>query len=156
VGGTFPNELSRYDAKKNKLSVTVIALAKLRKILGGLSYRVMGVAEDGAVIVEVVDNESGTANEKLTPNGGVIIGGKLKIVGGPALTGVYLVASGSPTITVKVTTRLVENNPGKIIAVIPDLPTGKSWKVQVRTQYAGSSTLLKDVRTIETDFTLST
>jgi hypothetical protein len=104
VGGTFPNELSRYDAEKNKLGVTVIALAKLRKILGGLSYRVMGVAGDGAVIVEVVDNESGTANEKLTPNGVIIIGGKLKIVGGPALPGVYLVASGSPTITVKVTT----------------------------------------------------
>jgi hypothetical protein len=50
----------------------------------------------------------------------------------------------------------VENNPSKIIAMIPQLPAGQQWVVEVRTQYSSGSTLLKEVRTIRGDFELST
>ena len=157
VGGFFDNELEPYSPEKHRLTLTSTPLLKLRRILGGIRYRIMGVAGNGAVIVEIIDNGSGTTNEQLTPNDVItILGGMLKVVGDPALTGVYFVAPGSPIITVKVTARLVENNPKKIIVMVPDLPTGKKWKVQIRTQYSNGATLLKEVRTIETDFLLST
>jgi hypothetical protein len=35
-------------------------------------------------------------------------------------------------------------------------PVGKQWYVKVRTQYTGSSTLLKEVRSIRSEFMLST
>ena len=115
------------------------------------------MAGNGAVIVEIIDNGSSTTNEKLTPKGVVtVLGGQIKIAGDPAKTGLYFSAPGSPIITVRASLNYVENTPKKVIAVVPDLPTGKSWKVQIRTQYAGSGTLLKEVRTIETDFMLAT
>ncbi|MDR0639299.1 MAG: DUF4469 domain-containing protein [Spirochaetaceae bacterium] len=157
VGGSFDSELEQFLREKHKLSLTCIALLKVRRILDGIRCRVMGVTGDGAVIVEVIDNGSGTTNEKLTPKGVVtIIGGKIEIAGAPDKTGLYFTAPGSPIITVKAGSNYVENKPGKIIAVIPDLPTGKSWKVQVRTQYTNGTALLKEFRIIETDFMLST
>jgi hypothetical protein len=104
--------LDQFSRDKHKLSVIFIALSKLRRILGGIHYRIMGVAGNGAIIVEVIDNGSGATNEQLTPNDVItILGRMLKIAGAPALTGIYFVAPGSPQITVKVVVRLVENNP---------------------------------------------
>jgi hypothetical protein len=40
--------------------------------------------------------------------------------------------------------------------MIPDIPTGKTRELEIRAQYAGSGKLLKDVRVIKADFTLTT
>ncbi|MDR0637975.1 MAG: DUF4469 domain-containing protein [Spirochaetaceae bacterium] len=72
----------------------------------------MGVAGDGAVIVDILDNGSGTTNERLTPNDVITISGlKLNILGNPALTGICFAASDDPSITIKASANYVVNNP---------------------------------------------
>jgi hypothetical protein len=62
----------------------------------------------------------------------------------------------NPNITVKATKKRTKNDPPKPIGTIPDLPPGKTWNLEARTQYTYSETLLKDVRTIKAGFTLAT
>jgi phage tail sheath gpL-like len=109
-------------------------------------------------IDEVVDVTSDAVNETLTPGGEFIISGdKLKIAGDNADVGLYFVSAADATQRVKVTGRMAENAPAKLIGIIPALAAG-AWKVQVVTQYAGSGTItLKAPRTIESkvEFTVA-
>jgi hypothetical protein len=157
VGGTFDSVREGITEEKHPIDFRYRTRAELREVAQFIDVNVVGVAENGAFIDEVYDNASGTANEKMTPGGVIIItGGKIKIAGEAKDTGVYFTAPGSPIITTKVTEHLVENSANKVIAVTPQLPTGKTWTLQVRTQYAGSGTLLKEVRIIPTAFSMTT
>jgi hypothetical protein len=55
---------------------------------------------------------------------------------------------------VKVSGHFAENAPSKVIGSIPALSAGK-WKVEVITQYSGSSKDLKNPRVITSAFTLT-
>jgi hypothetical protein len=56
---------------------------------------------------------------------------------------------------VKATKKLAENDSSKLIGTIPNLPPGKTWNLEVRTQFSCGKELLKDVRTIKAGFTLA-
>ncbi|MDR1400500.1 MAG: DUF4469 domain-containing protein [Treponema sp.] len=157
VGGAFENELEGFLPEKHPIGFTFATLSKLRNLLSRIRYRLEGVAGDGSVIAEFIDNTTSTVNEKVTPTGVfTILGAKIKIAGDPDKTGIYFSTPSDPGVTIKVAGNLVENSPAKIIAVVPDLSTGKKWTVQICTQYSGSGKLLKEVRTIESDFKLDT
>jgi hypothetical protein len=65
---------------------------------------------------------------------------------------VYFERQGGP-VKLKVTS-LAENPPSKLIGLIPAGPSG-AYKVAVKTQASGGSSLLKEPRTIESEFTLT-
>ena len=44
--------------------------------------------------------------------------------------------------------------PGRLAGIVPELPAGRAWKIEVQTRYAGSKEL-KDLRVITSDFTLT-
>jgi hypothetical protein len=48
-----------------------------------------------------------------------------------------------------------ENDPQRIIGIIPELLPNKQWTLEVRTQYSNGTTLLKELRTIASPFTLT-
>jgi hypothetical protein len=155
VGGMFDNETAAFVPDNHHVDFKFTSLRGLRRLISRIRCRVEGTVGDGTIITEVIDNTTGLMNEKITPNGTfTICGAKLKIVGDPVKTGIFFVAP--DTVPVQVTAPLVENNPTRIIATAPDLPTDKEWTVQVRTQYSNSSTILKEARTIESGFTLTT
>ncbi|MGC3978953.1 MAG: DUF4469 domain-containing protein [Paludibacteraceae bacterium] len=52
--------------------------------------------------------------------------------------------------TTRVTRRLTQNDPKKVIARVPALPAG-DYTLQIITRYSSSSTLLNEARIIEYD-----
>jgi hypothetical protein len=154
VDGILDSELAAFVPENHPANFTFSVLGRLRRLLSRIHYRLEGTAGDGTIITEVIDITTGLVNEKITPNGAfTILGTKLKIVGDPVKTGIFFVAP--DMFPVQVTAPLIENNPTRIIAIAPDLPADKEWTVQVRTQFVNGTTLLKEPRTIESDFTLT-
>ncbi|MDR1470045.1 MAG: DUF4469 domain-containing protein [Spirochaetaceae bacterium] len=68
----------------------------------------------------------------------------------------FFVAPGSPVISVKATENLVVNEPSRIVGIVPALPAGKTWRVEIRTPYSGGPRPLKELRVIKSEFTVTT
>ena len=80
-----------------------------------------------------------------------ITGYKIKIAGDDPSCGVYFVPVDDPSKAVKVT-RMAENNPAKITGIAPVTEFAR-YNIVIRTQYAGSGTiLLKTPRVITSRF----
>jgi hypothetical protein len=150
VGGTWDKENEAHDRDKHPVSFRYRTRAELRALTSQIAVEVDGLADVQGYIDEVVDVTGDAVNETLTPGGEFIISGdKIKIAGDNAGVGLYFVSAADTTQRIKVTGRMAENGPAKLIGIIPALTTG-AWKVQVGTQYAGSGTItLKAPRTRE-------
>jgi hypothetical protein len=95
-----------------------------------------------------MDVETEAVNETLTPGGQFsIVGHKIKIAGTDPEVGVYFVSADDVSKRVKVNSHLAENAASKLIGVIPALVAG-AWLVEIKTQYSGGSSFLKEPRTI--------
>jgi len=81
-----------------------------------------------------------------------IHGHKIKIEGDDPACGLYFYPADNPSAAVKAT-RIAENTASKITGVTPVVP-GQYIKFEIRTQYAGSGTLLKTPRVITGGITL--
>jgi hypothetical protein len=161
--GPFNDEHEPVTPETRPASVHARVTDETRKLIPCIDGRVEGLSESGSYIQTFTDIATGKANLVCAPGGAfVIVGGKLKIVFGPAVphdeknTGVFPAAPppGSPAISVKAGGSLIGNTAGKISGIIPELVAGKEWYVEVRTRYASSSTLLKEIRVIRSSFTL--
>jgi hypothetical protein len=114
------------------------------------------LANVAGYIDEFTDVTTGAVNETLTPGGiFAIVGHKIKVFGNDPEVGIYFVSADGAGLRVKVEGRLAENTMTKLIGVIPALDV-EEWKMEVKTQYAGSSdTALKTPRMVESAFTLT-
>jgi hypothetical protein len=121
----------------------------LRDLAEHIEVLIEGVADTGGFIAEVTDVDTEAVNESLTPGGMFsLVGHKVKVAGSDPACGVYFVSATNPAQRVPVSGHLAENTAGKIIGIIPALTPGQ-WKVEVVTQFTGSSsTSLKNPRTI--------
>jgi hypothetical protein len=157
VGGMFNKKTEGITDEDHPITFHFRILKMLRDIGKLIKVEVLGVAETGGYIDEFIDIESGAVNETYKPGGMFsVTGHKIKVAGEGTKVGVFMVSPGSPTVSVRVMTKLAENTAGKIIGIMPDLPAGRTWRIEVRTLYAGSSsTPLKEVRIITSDFTLT-
>jgi hypothetical protein len=148
ITGTFADALSGIDPEKNKPDFTFCKRKGLRDLTDRITIVIDGVAETEAYIAEVIDFMSGLKNDTLT-SGGVmsILGYKLKIMGTDPSIGVYLINQTDSTKT-KITTNFIDNLPSKLTVMLPQLSSG-TWRVQVITQYSGSTLPLKEARIID-------
>ncbi|MDR2807504.1 MAG: DUF4469 domain-containing protein, partial [Spirochaetaceae bacterium] len=156
VGGTFDKVTEGHNAQKHPVSFRFRARTPLRALAEHITVEVERLADVQGYIDEFVDVSTEAINETLTPNGLFSISGhKIKEVGDDPEAGVYFVSAIDPTQKVKVSGNLVENTASKLIGVIPALSAG-TWKVEIKTQYAGSgNTFLKNPRVAESSFTLT-
>jgi hypothetical protein len=130
---------------------------KLRDLADHIEVFVEGEAESGAVFEEFLDLKSGLVNERATPGGQfVATGNKIKIDGPSPDIGFYFTTQEGTAIKIKVSGALAVNEPHRIVGIIPNLPSGKTWTAAIGTQFSNSSTLLKEVRVISGAFTLAT
>jgi hypothetical protein len=122
-----------------------------------VEIEVVGIAESGAYIDEFYDVESEATNEKATPGGQFIIRcAKGRIEGDEDDTGLFFKSLEIPSIKTRVQKKLAKNDPSELIGTLPDLPTGKTWEMYIRTRYTHGGTLLKEARDIKAGFTLTT
>jgi hypothetical protein len=155
VGGTFNSTREGVTPEEHPIDFRFRVNGPLRDLADHIEVEVIGLADSGAFIDEFIDKKSGLINQRVTPGGlFVTTGNKIEIAGTSPKIGLYLVAPGSPAIAVKVM-EIAVNKSTEIVGIIPDLPAGKTWTLEARTQYSNGSTLLKEVRSIASSFTLT-
>ena len=154
IGGTFDLDTDGNDLKKHKISFRFRAHAPLRRLTEHITVDIEGVYDGTGWIDEFVDVDEDSVNEIFVPGDVFSISGhKIKIVGDDEACGVYFVPEEDPSKAVKVK-RLAENTSTKIIAKAPDTKFQYN-RLEIRTQFTGSgSTLLKNLRTIKSDFVI--
>jgi hypothetical protein len=147
VQGAWIGSDARFDPQTHKITLDMMPSAEMREALKQVGVEVLGVKDGGAFIGRVTDGPTGRTDGVITPYEDLIIeGAKLKIAPDDDDTmGVFFVSdSGS---SMKVTQRMLQNDPKKLIVRTPDLSSGK-YTLQVITRFTSGSTLLKEPRTI--------
>jgi hypothetical protein len=108
---------------------------------------IQGVAETDGYIDLIRDINTGATDDTITSGGVISIEGyKVKITGD---TGVGLFFTNVDTgAEDKFMGHFVENVSSKLVLQLPDYAAG-TYRIQIRTRYAGNSTDLKEVRIID-------
>jgi hypothetical protein len=153
VGGVFQHPNEAHDHKKHPITFRFGALAKLRALAKNIDVEVDGVADTSGYIMEFTDIATEAVNESATQMGMFSITGyRLKVEGDHPDVGVYFEQVGG---TAKLKAgKLAENTKSKLIGIFPPGPPG-TFKIVIKTQSSGGGTFLKDIRTIESHFTIS-
>lgn len=146
IKGVFNSPGETFNIAKHSVQFLFNQGETLRAQLSEIEVEILGVAENGLTISQVIDMKTGLVNESLTPNRNLKIkGSKLKLVGDSAEVGVYFINQATSQ-SIKVSSDdVVINNPSELLIVIPELESG-TYQVQVTSQYSVGA-LLKEPRT---------
>jgi hypothetical protein len=146
IKGVFTSPTESFDPAKHTVAVEFRQGAELRRDLGMVSVNVLGKAESGFYIGEVVDLRTGSVNDLLTPGRNAkIAGGKLKVEGDDPSCGVYFVNQADGTRVKVEAADIVENAPAHLLIIVPALVAG-TYQLEAITQYGGSGKPLKAPR----------
>lgn len=146
-GDSVTTDLCQFDPAIHKLTFDIVPTKKLRDALKNVKVINMGTKADVARIRLVTDTLTGLFDGSITASEDIMItGNNIKITGDEAVVGVFFVAGDGTT--TKVTRRLTQNDPSKVIARVPALADG-SYTLRIVTQFSQSSTTLKEARTLE-------
>ncbi|WP_304246975.1 DUF4469 domain-containing protein, partial [Parabacteroides gordonii] len=141
ITGPFDSVDAPFDPTIHRLTFDVVFTKAMREGLKKVKTINLGAKESVARIGVVTDTLTGLIDGSITPNEDIMISGDLiKIAGNEAVVGIFFVAESGEA--VKVTRRLTQNDPGKIIARVPALADG-SYTLRIVTQYSTSKQLLK-------------
>ncbi|MDR3246352.1 MAG: DUF4469 domain-containing protein [Prevotellaceae bacterium] len=156
IKGVFDSPNEHFNSEKHTVLFEFQQGSLLRKELESVSVDILGVAETGLAIFQVLDVKTGSVNELLTPERNLKISGhKIKIAGDNNANGVYFVNRDTQERTQVDVSDIVTNNPSELIVVIPALAAG-TYRVEVTTQFGSNSkTLLNESRTTVFDKLLS-
>jgi hypothetical protein len=154
LSGTFKNKRTGLSPDTHRLGFRLSPLAVLRELAGHIQVIIVGIADTDGYIDEITDVTSGVINEIVTKGGiFIILGHKIKLEGEGSGIFFYSPAiPGSPAISVKVTGNLAENRAGSLVGTIPELAPNRDWYLEVRTFYSGGGKLLKEMRTMRSNF----
>jgi hypothetical protein len=125
----------------------------MRSTLETVGVEVLGEKDSGAFIGLVTDIISGRTDGIITPEEDIILSGdKLKIMPeDEAGLGVFFKDSSGREI--RVSRKLTENTPKKLVFRVPALNPGE-YTLKVRTRFSNAQHLLKEPRTIRYEFPL--
>ena len=147
ITGPFDSVDAPFDPTIHRLTFDVVFTKAMREGLKKVKTINLGAKESVARIGVVTDTLTGLIDGTITANEDIMISVDLiKIAGNEAVVGIFFVAESGEA--VKVTRRLTQNDPGKIIARVPALADG-SYTLRIVTQYSTSKQLLKEPRTLE-------
>ena len=135
------------DYTKQKPGISARPTALLREKLAQVRMEVLGVKDSGAYIGHVTDVATKATDVHITPNGIMIISGdKLRIApdDDPEM-GIFIISEDGTKTPV---TQISQNDPKKLTALVPPLPTG-IYTLRVVTRFSNRTTFLKTARTIE-------
>ena len=153
LGGTFKTARETPDPKKHPLTFRFRVLGAMRKLAAHIQVINDGEADVSGYIDIFTDTDEHAENSIFVlGNMFVITGSKIKIEGTDPGIGLYLVPVDNPAQAVKVD-RISENTPGKITGIMPSSGHPLN-RLEIRTQFTGSNTLLKNPRAITSDFVI--
>jgi hypothetical protein len=118
-----------------------------------IKINVVGVAESRAFIDTFTDLGSGLVNQRVTAGGQFATEGNMIKLEGDG-SGFFFVAAEDPAIEVPVTAPFAANKDNELISIVPELPPGKEWILEIRTHFSGGGKPLKNLRVIRSGFTV--
>jgi hypothetical protein len=148
VSGSWLGSSAKFDPNVHKKTLDATITAEMREALEEVGIEILGVKDSGAYIGLVTDTFTGLTDGTITANEDIMIeGDKLKIMPeNDTKVGIFFIdKDGKET---PVTRRLTQNDPKKIIARVPALPTG-DYILRVVTRFSSSSSLVNEPRAIE-------
>ncbi len=149
IRGVFDSPSETFNSDKHTILFQFNQGEKLRAEIPNIEINILGVADASSIILQVTDIKSGTVNDLLTPGRNLkISGNKIKIAGENPANGIFFVNTSTSARTQVEINDIVTNNPSELIVIIPVLTAG-TYRLEVVTQYAGGSNLLKKPRTTE-------
>jgi hypothetical protein len=154
VLGSWVGVNHSFDPALHKISLDLTPSQEMRAALEAVGVEVLGEKESGAFIGLVTDVITGKTDGTISPDEDIILNGdKLKIAPeDDAGLGVFFVGlSGTET---RVTRKLTENTPKKLVFRVPSLNPG-TYTLKVRTRFSTTQHLLNEPRTITYDFPLT-
>jgi hypothetical protein len=138
IHGVFNSPNEHFDPQKHSILFEFHQGAQLRKELQEVKVDILGVADSGLLIAQVMDVKTTSVNDLLTPNRDLKIAGyKLKIAGESEDNGVYFVNQSTQARTKVDASDIVLNDPSQLIVVIPELPLGE-YRLEVTTQFSAN------------------
>ena len=160
IKGTFTKK-GAWDSDTNSFQCAINASKTFRETLADVTPEFTGYVNTagGALIDTVTDATTGATDGTVTEGGVITVTGtKIKVSGdGSGLwlspagdDGEYDEDNGGIEVTVFAT-----NDPSKLIFSLPSDVTLGSYYIVIKTLYSGSSTLLKSLRTIVSDFAIT-
>ena len=154
VYGVWDGANAKFDPEVNSVGMDMTLAPELRELLKLIKVESLGIKNSVAYIGRVINAETGLANEIISPGEDLIIeGDKIRILPeSEEGIGVFFQNIDSNTVY-PVAKRLTQNDPKKVIARTPDLPTGK-YELYIVTRFSVGQKLLKAPRTIVYDRTL--
>ena len=155
VSGTWIGTKAQFDPNVHKITLDIIPSAEMRKALTEVGVEVLGAKDAGASIGLVTDTATGKTDGTITKGDDIMIeGSKIKVTPEEeAGIGVFFISAGGEE--TKVTRRLTQNDPSKVIARVPaDLEAG-TYTLRIVTRFSNSVVLLKEQRVVEYERTLT-
>jgi hypothetical protein len=148
VSGAWLGASAKYDPEAHTITLDMSPAPEMRETLKQVGVQVLGVKDSGAFIGLVTDAATGLTNGTITPGDDLIIqGDKLKIApDGEDGLGVFYRNEESSEIY-RTTHRLTQNDPKKVIARVPQMPSG-TYTLWIVTRFTSSTYLLENARTI--------
>jgi hypothetical protein len=148
IKGTFNSPQEQFNPEKHHVLFEFHQGAALRNELSTVAVDIMGVADSGALITQVVDIKTGSINDLLTPGRNLKISGqKIRVTGDKPEVGILFRSTEDPELTVAVPAEDIGiNNPSELFIIIPPLAVG-AYRLEITTQYSISTHLLKMPRT---------
>ena len=155
IRGTFASPTESFDPAKHTIVVEFRQGAELRRELGMVSVDILGKADSGFFITEVLDVRTGSINDLLTPGRNArISGGKLKVEGDDPSCGVYFVNEADGTRVKVDDADIVDNLNAHLLIITPALASG-TYRLEITTQYSSGNKFLKIPRSITFDHLLT-
>ena len=138
IRGVFTSSTESFDTTKHSVAVEFRQGAELRRELAMVGVDILGKADSGFFIAEVLDARTRSVNDQLTPGRNAkISGGKLKVEGDDPSCGVYFVNDTDGTRVKVDAADIVENFNTHLLIIIPALATG-TYRLEVSTQFTTS------------------
>ncbi|MDR2774293.1 MAG: DUF4469 domain-containing protein [Tannerella sp.] len=161
VLGNWLGATHRFDAAHHRITLDISPGAEMRKALTEeVDIEVLGIRDGGAYIGLVTDLSTGEAKGIIHRDEDIAIeGNKIRIapiketILGVFLT--YIDSTSTPPPSFRIDTRLIQNDPKKIIARVPATLNPGHYQLYIVTRYSSSSALLNDPRTVTYSETLT-
>ena len=155
VSGVWTGTRMQFDPEKHKITLDIIPSAEMREALGKVSVKMLGKKEAAAEIGLVTDTLTGKTDGTITAGDDMMIEGtRIKITPDEeAGIGIFLTSEGGEE--TKVTRRLTQNDPSKIIARVPAEVSPGIYTLRIVTRFTSGDIPLKTPRTIEYEHKLT-
>jgi hypothetical protein len=153
VPGSVEGAVTHLDTDSHKPTCDMTVTAEMHNALTEVGVTVLGIKQTSAYIGLVTDVTTGFTDGTITPDGDILIeGAKIKIAPDDVDTnGIFFIDAEG--LAIKVTHRLAQNNPKRIIARIPAALVPGEYTLKIVTNYAGN-THLKEARELVYSATL--